>query len=158
MAIWCPPLPLARPSNCERQSSKQAQGTAVRSLYDELAETMAPLSDLLELGPGDIPETYLDDYLSVTQFLQNMQQLICLMDFKDKCYDEKNYFDVVQHVCHIVDTNCHDLKLCDPEMNICGSLLRDAGMDVGKVIRQIRALVLEEVQQSLGAESHSSLS
>lgn len=144
--VWCPPLPSTRPANCSRQSSQVGQGTAVRSLYDEVAETMAPLSDLLELG--EVEDHMLNAYLGLTEFLQNMQHLICFMDFKDNCYENSEYMEVVQYFCHHLDNICHDLGLCEPEMNICGSLLLDAGVDLGRVIQQIRASVLEQVQMN----------
>lgn len=144
--VWCPPLPSTRPANCSRQSSQVGQGTAVRSLYDEVAETMAPLSDLLELG--EVEDHMLNAYLGLTEFLQNMQHLICFMDFKDNCYENSEYMEVVQYFCHHLDNICHDLGLCKPEMNICGSLLLDAGVDLGRVIQQIRASVLEQVQMN----------
>ena len=152
-SVWCPPLPSTRPANCSRQSSQVGQGTAVRSLYDEVAETMAPLSDLLELG--EVEDHMLDAYLGLTEFLQNMQQLICFMDFKDNCYENSEYMEVVQYFCHHLDNICHDLGLCAPEMNICGSLLLDAGVDLGRVIQQIRASVLEQVQMHLGGNRYS---
>ena len=40
-------------------------------------------------------------------------------------------------------------------MNICGSLLLDAGVDLGRVIQQIRASVLEQVQMHLGRNRYS---
>ena len=152
-SVWCPPLPSARPANCSRQSSQVGQGTAVRSLYDEVAETMAPLSDLLELG--EVEDHMLNAYLGLTEFLQNMQHLICFMDFKDNCYENSEYMEVVQYFCHHLDNICHDLGLCEPEMNICGSLILDAGVDLGRVIQQIRASVLEQVQMHLGRHRYS---
>lgn len=151
--VWCPPLPSTRPANCSRQSSQVGQGTAVRSLYDEVAETMAPLSDLLELG--EVEDHMLNAYLGLTEFLQNMQHLICFMDFKDNCYENSEYMEVVQYFCHHLDNICHDLGLCKPEMNICGSLLLDAGVDLGRVIQQIRTSVLEQVQMHLGRNRYS---
>lgn len=152
-SVWCPPLPSARPANCSRQSSQVGQGTAVRSLYDEVAETMAPLSDLLELG--EVEDHMLNAYLGLTEFLQNMQHLICFMDFKDNCYENSEYMEVVQYFCHHLDNICHGLGLCEPEMNICGSLILDAGVDLGRVIQQIRASVLEQVQMHLGRHRYS---
>lgn len=143
VAYWCPPLPSERPSDCQRQSSKVGGGTGVRSLYDGVAATLTPLTDLLELGV--VPDDRLDLYFSFAEFLKHLLQMLCVMDFKG-CYED---WSMAENVCQQVDKDCHSLGFCHADVNICGTLYQDAGVALGNLIQELRMIVMEQVDENL---------
>ena len=144
VAYWCPPLPSERPSDCRRQSQKVGGGTGVRSLYDGVAATLTPLTDLLELGV--VPDDRLDLYFRFAEFLKHLLQMLCVMDFKG-CYED--YWPMAENVCQQVDKDCHSLGFCHAGVNICGTLYQDAGVALGNVIQELRMIVMEQVDENL---------
>eukprot|EP00434_Breviolum_minutum_P005167 symbB.v1.2.004556.t1/scaffold245.1/size253980/13 len=143
VAYWCPPLPSERPSDCRRQSQKVGGGTGVRSLYDGVAATLTPLTDLLELGV--VPDDRLDLYFRFAEFLKHLLQMLCVMDFKG-CYED--YWPMAENVCQQVDKDCHSLGFCHAGVNICGTLYQDAGVALGNLIQELRMIVMEQVDEN----------
>ncbi len=115
----------------------------MRSLYDGVAATLTPLTDLLELG--EVVDERLDHYLRIAEFLKHVLQMLCVMDFNG-CY--KEYWPVLEDVCRQVDKDCQDLGLCDADVNICGTLYHDAGVAFGNVIQELHKIVMEQVDEN----------
>lgn len=115
----------------------------MRSLYDGVAATLTPLTDLLELGV--VPDDRLDLYFSFAEFLKHLLQMLCVMDFKG-CYED---WSMAENVCQQVDKDCHSLGFCHADVNICGTLYQDAGVALGNLIQELRMIVMEQVDENL---------